>query len=194
MQDKGRGLVLFGAPGSGKGTQAKVLQKEFGYAHISTGDMIRGEIANGTPLGLEVKSIVESGAFVSDDLMIRMIKETISKLPADQGFILDGFPRTQAQAEALDVMLKELGRSVRVLYLNVPDEAILNRLKERVGEDGAKRADDDPAVVKERLKTYRDKTEPLLPYYEKTDRLVSLDGNRSPEEVSVAIKEVLGKK
>ncbi len=150
-------------------------------------------MAAGTPLGLNVKAIVESGQFVPDPVMIDLIKSRTLQADCAQGFILDGFPRTESQAEALDAMLSSRGTRIdAVLLLEVDAEQIVTRLAERRAPDGSRRADDEPDTVRRRIQVYRDQTAPILPYYENAGRLRRVDGMMSPDAVQAAIVDVLG--
>lgn len=186
-------IILLGPPGAGKGTQAQILEKEYGLKQISTGDMLRAEMAAGTPLGLNVKSIVESGQFVPDPVMIDLIKSRTLQPDCAHGFILDGFPRTESQAEALDTMLASRGMKIdAVLLLEVDVEQIVARLAERRAPDGSRRADDEPDTVRRRIQVYRDQTAPILPYYENAGRLRRIDGMQDVHDVHEAIVAALG--
>jgi len=186
-------IILLGPPGAGKGTQAQRLEQEYGLKQISTGDMLRAEMAAGTPLGLNVKSIVESGQFVPDPVMIDLIKSRTLQADCANGFILDGFPRTESQAEALDAMLASRDMKIdAVLLLEVDAEQIVARLAERRAPDGSRRADDEPDTVRRRIQVYRDQTAPILPYYENAGRLRRIDGMQNVETVHQAIVAVLG--
>ncbi|WP_336946649.1 adenylate kinase [Asaia sp. BMEF1] len=186
-------IILLGPPGAGKGTQADLLEQEFKLAHISTGDMLRGEMAEGTPLGLNVKAIVESGQFVPDPVMIDLIKSRTLKADCAAGFILDGFPRTESQAQALDAMLSERGVKIdAVILIEVDAEQIVARLATRRAPDGTRRADDEPDTVRRRIQVYRDQTAPILPYYENAGRLRRVDGMQSLEAVQTSIVAALG--
>lgn len=186
-------IILLGPPGAGKGTQAQRLEQECGLKQISTGDMLRAEMAAGTPLGLNVKSIVESGQFVPDPVMIDLIKSRTLQADCANGFILDGFPRTESQAEALDAMLASRDMRIdAVLLLEVDAEQIVARLAERCAPDGSRRADDEPDTVRRRIQVYRDQTAPILPYYENAGRLRRIDGMQNVETVHQAIVAVLG--
>ena len=182
-------ILLLGPQGSGKGTQAKRIADEFGLAHIATGEMLRAAIAAKTPLGLEVKPIVESGSLVPDDLMINLIRERLAD-DAREGFILDGFPRTMAQAEALDSMLAEIGRELDVVFeLQVDEVTAVERLAGRALEEG--RTDDTPDAIARRLAEYHDKTKPLVGYYRLRGNLVGVHGDRPIDEVFAEIQETL---
>lgn len=186
-------IILLGPPGAGKGTQAQHLEQDHGLKQISTGDMLRAEMAAGTPLGLNVKSIVESGQFVPDPVMIDLIESRTLQPDCAQGFILDGFPRTESQAEALDAMLAARGMRIdAVLLIEVDAEQIVSRLAERRGPDGSRRADDEPETVRRRIQVYRDQTAPILPYYENAGRLRRIDGMQDVQTVHAAIVAALG--
>jgi adenylate kinase len=183
-------ILLLGPQGSGKGTQARRISDEFELAHVSTGDMLRAAIAAETPLGRAVKPIVESGELVPDDLMIRLIRERLDDEDTREGFVLDGFPRTIAQAEALDAMLAEIGRELDIVFeLQVPDEVSIERLAKRAVEEG--RTDDTPEAIARRLAEYHDKTEPLVGYYRLRGNLVGIHGENSIDHVFREIQEAL---
>jgi adenylate kinase len=181
-------VLLLGPQGSGKGTQAKRIAEDYDLAHIATGDMLRSAIAADSPLGARVKPILESGRLVPDDLMIELIRERLSQ--EDRGFILDGFPRTMAQAHALDAMLREIGRGLDVVFeLQVPDQVAVERLSKRSREEG--RADDTPEVIAERLATYHRETEPLVAHYRMGGNLIGIHGDRPVNEVFAEIQKAL---
>ena len=171
-------LILFGPPGAGKGTQAKVLQEERGLVQLSTGDMLRAAVAAGTELGRKSKAIMDRGDLVPDELVVGIIAERLEKPDCAEGVIFDGFPRTVAQAKALDTMLAGRGRKIdAVIELKVDDEAMVGRMESRVRENpGAARADDTPETLRKRLKVYRQNTEPLLDFYRGQGKLVTVDG------------------
>ena len=183
-------ILIFGPQGSGKGTLAARIASEYGIPHIATGDMFRAAIAAGTPLGKEVEPILASGALVSDELTIRLIRERLSEEDARDGFALDGFPRNTAQAEALDELLEELGRPLDlVLDLQVPDEVSMERLIGRAEEEG--RTDDSPEVIAKRLEVFHRETEPLIGYYLPRGIVVGIHGDRPRDEVWAEIVEAL---
>lgn len=184
------GIVMLGAPGAGKGTQAVRIAETHGIPHISTGEMLRGAIAAGSELGQKVKEIVESGALVPDELVVEVIRERLSQPDAQKGFVLDGFPRTIGQAEALDTLLAELGRPLEiVLELELAEETAVERMLGRAAEQG--RADDTPEVIKNRFAVYRRQTEPLSNYYRSTGILVAIDSSPGMDEVFAEIERVL---
>jgi adenylate kinase len=183
-------IVMLGAPGAGKGTQAVRIAETHGIPHISTGEMLRAAIAAGSELGQTVKGIVESGALVPDELIVEVIRERLSQSDAQNGFVLDGFPRTIVQAEALDALLAELGRPLQiVLELELAEEIAVERMLGRAAEQG--RADDTPEVIKNRFAVYRRETEPLSDYYRSTGILVAIDAAPSMDEVFAEIEHVL---
>jgi adenylate kinase len=181
---------LLGPQGAGKGTQAKRISAEYGIPHIATGDMLRAAIAEQTELGRQVEPIVNSGELVSDELMIELIRERLARDDTEQGFILDGFPRTIAQAEALDVMFAEIGRSFSIVFaLQIPDEVAFERLRRRAELEG--RADDTDEAIRRRLDSYHRETEPLIEYYRARNKLVPIHGDRSENEVFAEIQQAL---
>jgi adenylate kinase len=183
-------LILFGPPAAGKGTQAKRLVAERGLVQLSTGDMLRAARASGSPLGLKVAAIMDAGALVSDDIVISLIEEQLPHTQAAGGAIYDGFPRTVAQAEALDAMLTSKGEQIdKVVRLKVDDQALLDRIAKRFAEEG--RADDNPESFKVRLAAYNAQTAPLLPFYAGQGKLFEVDGMASVEEVAAAISVAL---
>jgi adenylate kinase len=185
-------IILFGPPGAGKGTQAQTLVNERGMVQLSTGDMLRASITAGTELGVRAKQIMDAGQLVSDEIMIGMIRERMAQDDCSNGVILDGFPRTVAQAEALDAMLDEQGISLDcVIEIQVDEKALFARIEKRAAETGAARSDDNAVVLAQRLKVYHDNTAPVLPYYRGKGQLASVDGMQSVEEVSKAISRCL---
>ena len=182
----GLGIVMLGAPGAGKGTQAVRIAEAHGIPHISTGEVLRGAIAAGSELGQKVKEIVESGALVPDELVVDVIRERLVQPDADGGFVLDGFPRTIGQAEALDALLTVLDRPLEfVLELELAEETAVERMLGRAAEQG--RADDTPEVIKNRFEVYRRQTEPLSNYYRGTGILVTIDSSPGMDEVFAEI-------
>lgn len=180
-------VVFFGPPGSGKGTQASRLAAGLGIPQISTGDLLRSHVANGTELGAVAKPIMASGALVPDDLVTAMLRERLTQPDAAAGALFDGYPRTVAQAESLRDLLRGMGRDLdAVLFIDVPDEAIVERLVKRAQLEG--RADDTPETVRERLRVYREKTAPLAALYERDGLLVTIDGNRPIDLVAADVR------
>lgn len=172
-------VVLLGAPGSGKGTQAENIVKEFGLTHISTGDLLRAEVAAGTALGKKAKVIMESGGLVSDDIILGMIEDRLAQADTNQGFLLDGFPRTVPQAEGLDALLAKLNRSLNsVLLLDVDYNEIMQRLLAR------KRADDTEDTIRKRLQVYESQTAPLIDYYKGQNKLTAVAGVGDVDAIS----------
>jgi adenylate kinase len=183
-------VLLLGVQGAGKGTQAKRIASEYGLAHIATGDILRHAIADGTELGLRVQPILERGELVPDDLMIDLIRERLQSEDAENGFVLDGFPRTMTQAEALDSMLAEIGRPLSIVFeLQVPDEVALERLHRRAEQEG--RADDTPEAIEKRLELYHRETKPLVAHYRMLGNLIGIHGDRPEDEVFSELQEAL---
>jgi adenylate kinase len=201
-------LILLGPPGAGKGTQAERLQEDFPLAYVATGDMLRAAVAEETELGKEAKAYMDRGELVPDDVIIRVILDRLSEADTADGFLLDGFPRTDTQAEALDAALKKVDRRLTAaLLIDVPEDELVRRLSGRRvcpnghtyhvehnppehdevcdvdGEPLTQREDDREETVRKRLEVYRDQTSPLIDYYDKRDLLHRFDGTRSPTEV-----------
>jgi adenylate kinase len=213
-------LILLGPPGGGKGTQAKKLQEGHGLVQLSTGDMLRAAVAAGTPIGKQAKAIMDAGKLVSDEIVIGIIADRIDQPDAKKGFVLDGFPRTIAQAEALDKLLKDRGRKINAaIDLRVPDNFIVERLAGRFtcakcgtgynektqppkvagtcdkcgSHDFVRRPDDAESAVRTRLETYHKQTAPLLPYYEKQGILHVVDGTQPVAKVTSEVEALIAK-
>ncbi|HEX4407225.1 MAG TPA: adenylate kinase [Xanthobacteraceae bacterium] len=189
-------LMLLGPPGAGKGTQALRLVAKYGIVQLSTGDMLRAAVKAGTPIGLQAKEIMASGGLVPDAVVVGIVEQRIQKPDAKKGFILDGFPRTVPQAEALDRMLHEHGIGLdSVIELQVDEEALVRRIENRIAETKARgeplRDDDNPDVLRKRLTAYRAQTAPLIDYYRQKGMLRSVDGMAPITDVTVAIDQVL---
>jgi len=183
-------LILFGPPAAGKGTQAKRLVETRGMVQLSTGDMLRAAIASGSELGLQVKDVLARGDLVTDEIVIALIEERLPEAEAAGGAIFDGFPRTVAQAEALDAMLAKRGSRIdRVIRLKVDDAALTARIAKRFADQG--RPDDNPDTFKDRLAVYNRQTAPLLPYYEASGALIEVDGMAGIDEVARGIDQAL---
>lgn len=212
-------LILMGPPGAGKGTQSQRIEKTHGIVQLSTGDMLRAEVASGSDLGKEAKEVMESGGLVSDDLIIAMISSRIDQDDCKKGFILDGFPRTTPQAEALDTMLTEKGLKIEhVIEMKVDDEAMIKRISGRFtcagcgagyhdefqkpekegvcdqcgGAEFTRRDDDDAETVRARLQAYHEQTAPILSYYKEKGTVKSVEGMASIDEVTEQLNAVLG--
>jgi adenylate kinase len=205
-------LLLYGAPGSGKGTQANMLRARFGIPHIATGDMLRAEIQAGTELGRQAQPILAAGKYVSDDIMIGIIRNRLRQPDCKPGFIIDGFPRTVPQAAALDALIEELGQRIdRVIYLRVPVDELLRRLSGRLvcpncqrtyppgtvaceadGSELVQREDDKPEAVRPRIEIYLEKTVPVLDHYRGWDLVSEIDGRGTIEEISSQVLKAVG--
>ncbi len=212
-------LILLGAPGAGKGTQAKKIVEKYGIPHIATGDILREAVAKGTELGKKAKEYMDRGELVPDEIVIGIVKERLQQPDCEKGFLLDGFPRTLKQAEALDDMLKELGKKIdAVIYIDVPEEEVVKRIVNRrtcrncgavyhliyappkepnkcdkCGGELYQRDDDKEETVRQRFKVYMENTAPLIEYYEKKGILYKVDGTKNIDEVFQQIDEVLQK-
>jgi adenylate kinase len=183
-------VLLLGPQGAGKGTQAKRISAEYGIPHIASGEILRAEMDAGTELGLRVKDVYDRGDLVSDDLMIELIRNRLEQPDTEAGFVLDGFPRTTVQAEALDSMFNDIGRNFSVAFaLQIPDEVAFDRLRRRAEVEG--RADDTDEAIQRRLDNYHRETEPLIEYYRTRGNLVPIHGNRSENEVFSEISRAL---
>ena len=207
-------IVLFGAPGAGKGTQAKELTKKYEIPQISTGDILREAIAKKTPLGLEAKKLMDGGNLVSDDIVNGLVEARLQEADCEKGFILDGFPRTVAQAEALDKILEKFNKKIeKVIALDVSDDEIIERItgrrvSKKTGkiyhikynppvdekeEDLEQRADDNKETVMKRLEVYNKQTAPVLEYYKKQNKVYTVDGAKKLEEITKDIIDILEK-
>ena len=206
-------LVLFGAPGAGKGTQAKFIVDKYGIPQISTGDILRVAVANKTKLGLEAKKFMDAGQLVPDEVVNGLVEERLAEKDCEKGFIMDGFPRTVVQAKALDEILTKLGKQIeKVIALNVPDKDIIERITGRrtskitgkiyhikfnppvdeKEEDLVQRADDTEEVVVKRLETYHNQTAPVLDYYKAQNKVTEIDGTKKLEDITQDIFKILG--
>ncbi|AER66402.1 Adenylate kinase [Thermovirga lienii DSM 17291] len=212
-------LIFLGPPGAGKGTQAAVISKKYGIAHISTGDILRDNVARETELGLKAKKYMESGQLVPDDVIVDMVERRLKEEDCRAGFILDGFPRTVVQAEALDKLLEKLHITLDgIVYFDVPDDVVIKRLSGRrickscgaiynihsqppkkegvcdlCGGELYQRSDDEESVVRNRLKVYKEQTAPLISYYEKSDKFLRVDASQDSSAVVQAIVEAVKK-
>lgn len=183
-------IVLLGAPGAGKGTQAAILVRRLGVPHVSTGDMLRAAVAAGTPIGRKAKAVMESGGLVADDIVIAIARERLSQADCEKGFVLDGFPRTPAQASALDDLLEDLGTPLDCcLALTVDADEVVKRLQKRARIEG--RSDDNEQSIRERLRVYAEQTAPLLAHYRGKGITVEVAGTGKVEEIADRIQERL---
>ena len=184
-------IVLFGPPGAGKGTQANLLIEKYNLVHLSTGDILRGEITAGTKLGLEAKSLMDRGDLVPDEVVIGMISSKLDNNPDANGFIFDGFPRTAAQATTLDNLLEEKGTSISaMLSLKVADEELIRRLLSR-GKDSGRADDQDKSIIANRINEYNNKTAPLKDFYASQNKLSEIEGLGSVEDIAQKLNTVI---
>jgi adenylate kinase len=187
-------LILFGPPGSGKGTQSEKLIAKYGLKHLSTGDLLRSEIANQTPLGIEAKKIMDKGQLVPDEVVIGMISSALDASPNAKGFLFDGFPRTPAQAEALDKLLELKKTSISVmLALNVTEEELVKRLMKR-GETSGRSDDTNENVIRARITEYRNKTEVVADYYRNFDKVVMVKGEGTVDDIFRSLSTEIDRK
>ncbi|MBO9881698.1 adenylate kinase [Xanthomonas sp. D-109] len=185
-------LVLLGPPGSGKGTQAARLKDKLQIPHISTGDLLRAEVAAGTPLGVQAKEVMARGDLVSDDILLGMLESRLGRDDVANGFILDGYPRNLAQASALDELLAKIGQPLdAVVQLDVANELLVERIAGRAKAEG--REDDNPESVRKRLQVYTDSTAPVIGFYDKRGTLARVDGVGSLDEVLARILAAIGR-
>ena len=185
-------IILLGAPGAGKGTQSARLVAERGLTQLSTGDMLRDALARGTELGKQAKAIMDDGKLVADDIILAMIRERLTASTGGNGVILDGFPRTIAQAEGLDKMLEEMGLHIdHVIEISVDENVLADRIMTRAKESDETRDDDSVEVLQKRLKVYHESTAPIIPYYQNRGKLSVVDGMQSIDAVASAIDAIL---
>lgn len=181
-------IIIFGPPGAGKGTQASLISEKYDIPHLSTGEIFRSAIKNETPLGKKVKAILDSGELVPDEKVVGLVEEELKDPKYDDGYILDGFPRTIAQAEAFDTILEKNGQQLSAfLQLIVPEEELIDRILSR----GEGRSDDTKEGVRKRLKVYQEETQPVLDYYQKQEVVEKIDGVGSIEEIFGRIADTL---
>jgi adenylate kinase len=184
-------IIFLGPPGAGKGTQAKIFLERAGIVQISTGDILRAAVANGTDLGKQAKAFMDKGELVPDSVVIGIIEQRIQEPDCKKGFVLDGFPRTIEQAQALDAILDKMGLSIdHVVNFEVPDDELVRRLLGRAAEEG--RSDDNPESIKNRLQIFKDKTQPLINYYEQKQKLRHITGLGTTNEIADKVKAAIG--
>ena len=186
-------IVLFGAPGSGKGTQSKILLKNYQLEYISTGNILREQIAQQTPLGLEAKSLIDQGQLVPDNLIVKILEQRMSEAIAPKGFLFDGYPRTLAQAEILEQLLAKMGTSLSYfISLEVPEDELTKRLLNRATIEG--RSDDTKEVIEQRFKEYESKTKPVKDYFAQKGKMIQISGIGTEAEVSERLDKILQNK
>lgn len=184
-------LILFGPPGSGKGTQAAKLVEKYGLLHISTGDLFRYEMGNNTPLGLEAKSYIEKGELVPDSVTVGMLRNKVEANPDVSGYIFDGFPRTIPQSEALDALVAEKGTQIsKLIMLDVADDELVKRLLER-GKTSGRKDDADESIIRNRIEVYKNETAPVFDYYAGQDKSIKVDGIGTIEEIFGRLCDVI---
>jgi adenylate kinase len=185
-------IALFGPPGSGKGTQSKLILEKYGLNYISTGDILRQEIAEATPLGLEAKSIIDRGCLIDDEIIIKIIEKCINAFPHSKGILFDGFPRTGVQCCMLEALLEKINTSLKgMIFLDVPEEELRRRMLERAQISG--RSDDNIDTINRRLEEYREKTLPVMAFYAERGKVHHINGLGSIEEIFSKITEVISK-
>jgi adenylate kinase len=185
-------IILLGPPGCGKGTQGAILSKRMGAPRVSTGDLLRAAVKDGTPLGKKAQSYMDKGLLVPDEVILGLIEEVLSSSQAGKGMIMDGFPRTTAQADAVDGLLAARRSQIdKVLNFEVPDDELVRRMQGRAAQEG--RADDTPEAFRRRLEVYREQTAPLVVYYRKRGKLTDVAGTGTVEEISGRVEKAIGK-
>ena len=183
-------IILLGPPGAGKGTQARIIEETRGMIQLSTGDMLRAAVASGSEVGKRAKAVMDAGQLVSDDIMVRMISERVDQPDCAKGFILDGFPRNVAQAEALDAMLSTKGLRIdHVIEFQVDETRMIDRILKRAAEEG--RSDDNEETLRKRMDVYREQTAPIIPHYRDKGALKSIDGMAAMDDVTAELEGIL---